>query len=396
MRKDIFRIGIILISVFLMNFNLINIVSAENNTTINNQEKNLNENVTYNDFYQLTQNYKINNLKNSKIARDVKGLFITGYTANNPKFDYLLNLVNNTDLNSFVIDVKNDSGHVTYNSNIEQVNLIGADDNNIIDDIDMEIENAKENNIYTIARIVTFKDPYLAGANPDLAIKKKNGGVWRDGKGVSWVDPYKKEVWDYNIAIAKEAAEKGFDEIQFDYVRFPDNAKKLDREVIFDNTDNKSKAENIAEFLVYAKEELKDYSVFISADVFGLTTTVVDDMGIGQQWELITTIVDYICPMMYPSHYGKGLYGLAIPNAQPYNLIYSGLEDALEKNTTVNNNGKKTAIIRPWYQDFTMGGIPYGPVEVQAQIDAGIDLGVPEYLIWNASNNYSEATWLNK
>lgn len=390
MKKVIFRIGII-ISVFLINYNLLDIVSAENNDT--------NLIYNYNDYYQSIDNYKISNLEKNKIPVEVKGLYITGYTAENSKYNHLLDLIDNTDLNSLVIDVKEDSGYITYDSNVEAANDIESDGRTIIRDIDLVINKAKERNIYTIARIVTFKDPYYAGAYPDMAIQKKNGGIWRDDNGVSWVDPYQKEVWDYNIAIAKEAAENGFNEIQFDYVRYPENGKLLDQLVEFNNKDNISKAENIAKFLTYAKEELKDYSIFISADVFGLTTTVVDDMGIGQQWELITSTVDYICPMTYPSHYGDGSYGLAVPDAQPYNLIFSGLEDALEKNTSVANDGNDVAIIRPWYQDFTAtwvtGYIPYGFREVLEQINAGKDLGVNEYLMWNPSNNYSEDAWLN-
>ncbi|OEF99653.1 GTP-binding protein [Vulcanibacillus modesticaldus] len=354
---------------------------------------------TYYDWYQYPTDYSLFNLNRKKIPREVKGLYVSGHTAESIRIDQLIDLLNKTELNSLVIDVKEDGGYLTYKSNVPQVKEITSDRKTFISDIDALLQKARENNIYTIARIVTFKDPFLAGAKPEIAMQKISGGVWRDSKGVSWVDPYRKEVWDYNIAIAIEAAKKGFKEIQFDYVRFPAEGRRLDREVQFNNPENKTKAEIIAEFLKYAKEQLKDYNVFISADVFGLTTTVIDDMGIGQKWELITATVDYISPMMYPSHYGKWSYGLPIPDAYPYETIKFGLEDAIEKNNKVANQGNTPAIIRPWYQDFTAtwvkGHIDYGAEEVLEQIKAGKDLGINEYLIWNPRNTYSERAWLN-
>jgi len=357
--------------------------------------------ITYDDWYQSSVRYAADYLDQTKISRQVKGLYVTGSTAGiESKFQHLVQLLNETELNSLVIDVKEDFGYVTYQSNVPLVNEVRSDRKTFIKDIDDLLRLARENNIYTIARIVTFKDPFFAGAKPEYAIQRKTGGVWRDKYGVSWVDPYRKEVWDYNIAIAKEAAEKGFKEIQFDYVRFPANSKKVDREATFNNPENLAKSEVIAAFLAYAKEQLKDYPVYISADVFGLTTTTVDDMGIGQQWELITATVDYISPMMYPSHYANRSYGIPIPDANPYATIKNGLEDAIEKNNKVREQGQNVAIIRPWYQDFTgswvKGHINYGPKEVLDQIRAGNELGIDQYLIWNAGNVYSEGAWMNQ
>lgn len=369
----------------------------------NNQQKTTSQPsvYSYEDWYQSLLKYSPEVLERTKIPREVKGLYVTGHTAGlTSKYDHLVQLLNDTELNSLVIDVKEDSGFLTYKSNVPLVNEIRSDRKTFIRDIDALLHQAKENNVYTIARIVTFKDPFFAGAKPEYAMQKKTGGVWRDRHGISWIDPFRKEVWDYNIAIAKEAAEKGFDEIQFDYVRFPDNAKKVDREVAFVNPDQLTKAEAIAQFLAYAKEQLKDYPVFISADVFGLTTTTADDMGIGQQWELITATVDYICPMMYPSHYANRTYGLSVPDAYPYETVKNGLQDAIEKNNKVLQQGKSVAVIRPWYQDFTAtwvkGHIKYGPDQVTAQIRAGKEHEIKEYLIWNAGNKYSEATWINQ
>ncbi|HZG14170.1 MAG TPA: putative glycoside hydrolase [Candidatus Bathyarchaeia archaeon] len=336
-------------------------------------------------------------LDRTKIPVKAKGIYLTGWSAGNSNFQKLLNLVNETELNAMVIDMKEDEGRVTYQSGIPLVKEVKSDGTRFIHDIDQMMQTLKENHVYTIARIVCFKDPFLAGKKLDWAMKRKTGGVWSDKKGVVWIDPYRKEVWDYNIALAKEAAMKGFNEIQFDYVRFPDNGKKVDQEVAFYQQSGRAKQQVISDFLAYARKELAPYNVYISADIFGLVTSVTDDMGIGQKWELVSPHVDYVSPMMYPSHYANGTYGLAIPDARPYETIYHGLQDAQKKDQTLMAKQLHPAIIRPWYQDFTArwvkGHIPYGPREVQAQIKAGRDLGVEEYLIWDAGNTYSEGAW---
>jgi len=336
-------------------------------------------------------------LDRAKIPVKAKGIYLTGWSAGNSNFQKLLNLVNETELNAMVIDMKEDEGRVTYQSGIPFVKEVKSDGTRFIRDIDQMMQTLKENHVYTIARIVCFKDPFLAGKKLDWAMQRKTGGVWSDKKGVVWIDPYRKEVWDYNIALAKEAAMKGFDEIQFDYVRFPDNGKKVDQEVAFYQQNGRAKQQVISDFLAYARKELAPYNVYISADIFGLVTSVTDDMGIGQKWELVSPHVDYVSPMMYPSHYANGTYGLAIPDARPYETIYHGLQDAQKKDQGLKAKQQQPATIRPWYQDFTArwvkGHIPYGPREVQAQIKAGRDLGVDEYLIWDAGNSYSEGAW---
>jgi hypothetical protein len=332
-----------------------------------------------------------------KIPVKVKGIYVTGRSAGNGNFQRLLNLVDHSELNAMVIDVKEDAGRITYNSEVPLAKKIGADKTRFIPDIDQLISTLHEHHIYPIARIVCFKDPLLAKERADWAIQRKEGGLYQDRKGVNWIDPYRTEVWEYNIALAKEAARKGFKEIQFDYVRFPAGGKQIDREVKYYQQDSATKQQVIANFLRYARKELAPYQVSISADVFGLVPSVSDDMGIGQKWELISPEVDTICPMMYPSHYASGTYGLSLPDAKPYETILHGLADAQQKNQVLTADGRKPAVIRPWYQDFTAtwvkGHIPYGASQVQAQIKAGRDRGVDQYLIWDAKNTYSIAAW---
>ncbi|MGI6658386.1 MAG: putative glycoside hydrolase [Dethiobacteraceae bacterium] len=330
-------------------------------------------------------------------AVKAKGIYVTGHTvANSRRFAELMQLVDETELNAMVIDVKNDSGLMTYRSEIEIVKEVNGNKGVVIEDIDAVLSELKARDIYPIARVVVFRDPHLPEVKPAWAIQKRDGGgQWRDPKNFAWVNPYDKNVWDYNIAIAKEAALKGFREIQFDYVRFPENARRVDREAEFPGSNGRSKAEAIAGFLAYAREQLADYNVHIAADVFGVVATSKGDAeGIGQSWEKISSLVDYICPMIYPSHYGPGYFGIAVPDANPAGTVKYALTDSLKRNAPL----QRPAIIRPWLQSFTAtwvkGHIVYGPVQVRAQIEAALALGIDEFLIWNAGSRYSRDSYL--
>lgn len=321
-------------------------------------------------------------------AKTIKGIYLHAYSVSNEtKFYELVNLIENTGLNTMVIDVKNDDGLVTYDSKLPLVHQLQSDQHAPIKDIASVLQKLKEKDIYTIARIVVFKDPYLAKKKPEWAIKRKNQTLWKDAKGTMWIDPNRKEVWDYCISIAQEVAELGFNEIQWDYVRFPDY-KNLNKEAVFQNSPYKSKEVAIEEFLKYAYSKVKSTDLTISADVFGLTATAKDDMGIGQRWERIIQHVDVISPMMYPSHYTNGAYGIANPESNPYQLVTEGLQDAIEKNSRIQSKGRHVAKIRPWYQDFDVK-VPYTLKQVQEQIHAGNDLEIRDYLIWSARNDYS-------
>ncbi|HZK25835.1 MAG TPA: putative glycoside hydrolase [Oscillospiraceae bacterium] len=326
-----------------------------------------------------------------------KGLYVTGHTAANSKrFAELLELIEETELNAMVIDVKNDNGLMTYRSEIEIVNEVNGNKGAVIEDIDAVLHELKARDIYPIARVVVFRDPHLPEVKQAWAIQKRNGGgQWRDPKDFAWVNPYEKNVWDYNIAIAKEAALKGFREIQFDYVRFPENAKRVDREAEFPGSNDRRKDEAIEGFLAYAREQLAEYNVHIAADVFGVIATSQGDAeGIGQNWEKVSSQVEYICPMIYPSHYGRGYFGIAVPDANPAGTVTRALVDSLKRNALL----EKPAIIRPWLQSFTAtwvkGHIAYGPAEVRAQIKAALALGIDEFLIWNAGNRYTPNSYL--
>lgn len=322
----------------------------------------------------------------------VKGIYVSAWSAVGNKFEQLVDLVDQTDLNAMVIDVKNDSGQVTYPSTIPLVNEIGANSHVIIRDLKAKLLRLKEKHIYTIARVVVFKDPYLSMKKSNYAMMTQAGNVWKDSKGTAWVDPYKEEVWDYNIQVAKDAALLGFDEIQFDYVRFPENGKKVDQEVKFDNPNNWTKAQVIENFLKKAKEQMGGQA-YLSADVFGLTTSSDNDMGIGQDWSMISKQVHYISPMLYPSHYSSGVYGIKNPDLQPYAVIRKAISDANGKNQLLKQADSHIAEIRPWYQDFTATWVKphkkYGTMDVKEQIKAAREQGVEQFLLWNSSSTYS-------
>jgi|GEM_PF-596536 len=319
-----------------------------------------------------------------------KGIYLTLNTAIDPKkLDALIKKANETEINAFVIDVKNDSDSLLFES--EAAKKYNPKAIFAKKDISGIMQKLKDNNIYTIARIVAFKSPQYATENPEHAITYKGTNtVYKNRNGVAWASAYDRELWDYNIEISKEAARLGFNEIQFDYVRFPALTKATREKLDMKNNRDENRTQAIHNFLRKAYEELSKENVYVSADIFGWATSSISDEGIGQHWEALTSTVDYTSPMVYPSHYGPGIYGLAVPDAHPYRTVYESVKDGIERNKNVNN----PALIRPWIQDFTArwvkGYINYGPTEVRAQIQALEDLGIEEFILWSPGNNY---TW---
>ncbi len=314
---------------------------------------------------------------------EIKGVYTTGWIAGSSKwFPKIVKFIDETEINALVIDVKDDTGTLSYTSEVPLAREIGASQLKIAD-ISKIIKILREHQIYPIARIVVFKDPYLAQKKPEWAVKDINGGLWRDHKGLYWVDPHNKLIWDYVIDIAKEAISKGFQEIQFDYVRFTSDGDI--KRCVYPDKNGKLRQDVIQAFLQYAREQLKPYNVPVSADIFGLTTSAPDDLGIGQQFEKIAQSVDIVCPMVYPSHYAPGTFGFRIPDLHPYDTVFRGISDARKR--LIKSNSLTTQI-RPWLQDFSLGN-PYGRAQVQAQIQAVHDAGVKEWIFWNPSCRYS-------
>lgn len=322
----------------------------------------------------------------------VKAIYLSGTSAGSSKIlDRYIDVINTTELNSVVIDVK-EAGKVNYASAVPAV----AENGLYVKyyDADKVIQKLHDNNIYVIGRVVVFRDDGLATKRADLAIKRPGGSLWKEGKLGAWTNPYMEEVWQYNIDIAKEAVEKGFDEIQFDYVRFP-TAKKSEIDY---GSDPAPRADTIAAFLKKAKTELHDgLGVPVSADIFGIVAeSVSDGNAIGQDLEKVGMDVDYISPMVYPSHYAKGqeVNGVKFPkpDLEPYEVVYQTLLKAKDRISKVSGY---TAEVRPYLQDFTATWLhkgdyqEYGAEQVRQQIKAVYDAGYEEWILWDGRNSYS-------
>lgn len=351
------------------------------------REEVLNDSLKKIDFTSLE---KLEYPNNKKVK--VKGIYVSANSISlKGRLDELIRIAKVNGINAFVIDVKDDFGEITFpiSNDLEKYSK-KANKKPIIRDINKVMEKLKNNGIYTIARIVSFKDPLYANENKDkVIVYRETGKPFTNKDGILWISPYDKKLWEYNIFVAKEASKVGFNEIQFDYVRFPaSNGGKLDKILDYRVSENKSKAKLIQEYLDYARRELKNENVYISADVYGQIGSLEDDMGLGQYWEAVSSKVDYISPMMYPSHYGKGVYGLAVPDANPYKTIFYSTRDSINRNNNIDN----PAIIRPWIQAFTAkwvkGHINYGVEEIRKQVQALKDLGVEEYILWSPTNRY--------
>lgn len=325
----------------------------------------------------------------------VRGIYVTGPSAGGERFDKLLGLLDNTDLNAMVIDVKEDYGNLTFKPKDDNFKW-AADD--FIKDPRKMLEKLEKKGVYPIARVVVFKDSVFAKKHPEFSFKE-NGKVWKNGKGESFVNPFSKDVWEYNVKVAKMAAELGFQEIQFDYVRFPEGFENKDKELEYTLGDYKDskldpvkrRVEAVTDFVKYAKNELSSYDVDVSVDIFGYAATIPETPGIGQNFSKISENVDVISSMIYPSHW-TSYFGIDMPDKEPYRLVdeYSKVENKVLKKLD------NPPVSRPWIQDFEApwlysGGnvTRYGKAEVEAQIKALNENGIKEFLLWNAGNSYT-------
>ena len=323
----------------------------------------------------------------------LRGLYVNRWAAIGQKIHKLIDVAKRTEVNALVIDVKDDRGYLLYPSRVPLASEIGADaQNSEIMPMSHKrlralLDTMRAHDIYPIARIVVVKDPMLAEKKREWAIKRKSDGTpWLDRQGKPWLDPHQTGVWDYAVDLAIEAIDLGFSEVQFDYVRFPDE-QRLVREASFPLAKGRFRADVIREQLAAARERLKPLGVQMTIDVFGLTTSDTTDMGIGQRWEAFIAQADVVLPMTYPSHYAPGSYGIAKPNASPYAVIDAALKDARRRSEGIDGAAK----VIPWYQDFTLGAPRYGVAQVRAQMQAGYDNGIPDWILWNPSSNYTIA-----
>ena len=296
------------------------------------------------------------------------------------------NIIRHGGANALVVNIKSDHGQLVYPSAIPLAKEIGARNITTIHSLSDLVNSAHAQGIYIIARIVTFKDTPLATSKPELAIHLANGELFKDREGLSWTDPFKPEVRSYNIAIATEAAKAGFDEVQFDYVRFPDSTTKL---IVSGPTDEKHRIEAISSFLTEAHKALVPYNVFLSADIFGYTFWNTNDTGIGQQLNHLVDATDYLCPMLYPSGFAHGIPAHPKPVASTDD-IHSTIKLTLDKG--IARTDINSLKLRPWLQafrDYAFGGVVFGPEQVATQISAADADHTDGWQLWNPRNNYS-------
>jgi hypothetical protein len=319
----------------------------------------------------------------------VRAAYLTYYgVADRTIRQRVFDLVERSELNAVVIDIKGDRGLIPYRTSVQAALDAGAQGPVIIKDFDDQLAAWKARGIYTIARIVAFKDNVRANTRPDLAvIDTRTGKPWIDRENLAWVDPFREENWDYIIAVSKEAALKGFDEIQFDYVRFPTDGKLSAARYSQPNNPG-TRLPAIAAFLAKARRELGPTGVFLGADIFGYTAFNTNDTDIGQRIEEISVSLDYICPMVYPSGYHLGIPGVRNPVLNPYEIVKESVR------LTRQRSQNPAAQVRPWLQDFKDYAFDkriFGPGEVRAQIRGSDDGGGSGWMLWNPKNDYTGA-----
>ncbi len=321
-----------------------------------------------------------------------RALYVNAWAAGSrARMKDLIRIADATEINAFIIDVKESDTFLTYDSTAIPLALeIGADKRPASTWLPALVDTLRAHKIYPIARIVVFKDRALADKKPELAIRNTSGGVWRDRKGGAWVNPYDKRVWDYNIAIAREALDMGFSEIQWDYVRFPDVTATMRATIVYPLNEGKSRADNIRDFIQYSRTQLADFKVPVTADVFGLSTHAEGDVDIGQHWESVIVAADAVLPMVYPSHYATGLYGFAKPIANPYQIVRLALTDAVERTRWVKDStGKPVGEVVGWLEAMSIRGASVGAAEVRSQIQAAYDAGVKSWALWNPGSRFT-------
>jgi hypothetical protein len=323
----------------------------------------------------------------------VRGIYVTAYAAGSPRrMAQLLALADTTEINTFVVDVKDESG-VLYGSRNPAVQPFQVRWKRPFHTLRAVADTLHAHEIWAVARIVVFKDPVLSRARPDWSIRTPWGALWRDKAGNTWVSPWDERVWNLNLAVAEEAARAGFDEVQFDYVRFPEAYHSLPPQVHPRAPQGGRKADAIAAFLSRAAERLQPLGVAVGADLFGLSMNDPGDVEIGQQWETLSVRVDHLYPMVYPSHYfPTHLPGIHHPNRTPYETVATAVGMGVLRNERLRRAGGAPARTIPWLQAFDAPWVdrhfPYGPEQARAQMDAVYGVGLEDWVFWNAASRY--------
>jgi hypothetical protein len=313
-----------------------------------------------------------------------RGLYVFRYAANPRRMKHLIGIADSTEINAFVIDVKDEFG-LNFKPTDPMLKK-NAGSQARLTTLGTLVDSIRAHGILPIARIVVFKDSVTARNNPDHTIRKADGTAWHDKKGQTWVNPYANAIWEYNFRVAEEAIKMGFAEIQFDYIRFPEPYKSLPPQV-FPEQNGRTKPQVLSEFLDAARARFAKLGVRTTADIFGLVTTVGGTLEVGQRWEPISQSVDVVLPMVYPSHYPHGSFQLDHPNAAPYDVIHISISRARERDEKLGIKGEH---VRPWLQAFSIGNPKYGPKELEEQKRGVYDSGYDGWVLWEPGSRYDK------
>ena len=313
----------------------------------------------------------------------IRGLYVNRFAAqSSKKMTKLIGFADSTEVNALIIDIKDEFG-LNFESSDPLLQKNGGTQTKVRN-LKALVDTINAHGILPVARIVVFKDSVAARQNPQYTIRKTDGSAWRDHKGLTWVNPYANSVWEYNFRVAEEAARMGFGEIQFDYIRFPEPYKSLPTQV-FPESNGRSKPQALGEFLEAAKKRIDKLGVRTTADIFGLTTTVGGALEVGQKFEPLVQSVDVVLPMVYPSHYPRGSFGIPRPNADPYSTIHIAISRARQRTEALGLKGQR---VRPWLQAFSLGQPKYGAAEIEAQKKAVYDSGYEGWVLWHPGSSY--------
>ncbi len=336
----------------------------------------------------------------------VKAIYMTSWVAGTlTRRNELIKLIKETEINAVVIDIKDYSGRIAFAVADPEIMASGAVEERI-KNIKEFIGELHEAGIYVIGRISVFQDSFFTSRHPEFAVHRlSDGGVWKDRKGISWLEVGATPVWDYIIKISKESYAVGFDELNFDYIRFPSDGNMSDIAYRFVDLKTETRSAALAKFFKYLDGGLADLNVRTSADLFGLTTTSLDDLGIGQVLVEAAPYFDYIAPMVYPSHFASGFLNFKNPATEPHAVVKHSMSTARDRllalNTATSTTAtstpplpaKKIATLRPWLQDFDLG-TTYTAEMVRAQIQATYDSGLTSWMLWDPANHYTSGALL--
>jgi len=356
---------------------------------------------------QVSDNADVFIVTHVETPNSVKAIYMTACVAATPSWrENLKKFVETTELNSIIIDIKDFSGTISFiDPSFPQVDVSGCR----VSDMREFVADLHKSNIYVIGRITVFQDPYYTKLHPELAVKRKSDGeVWKDYKGLAFIDVGAKPYWDYMVDLSKKSYALGFDELNFDYIRYPSDGDMKNTDYTWTPKQSSgedatgqvvfmTKAEVLKNFFAYLHDNLKDTGAKTSADIFGMTTTNTDDLGIGQVLENALLYFDFVAPMVYPSHYPPTWNGFKNPAEYPYEVIKISMGRAVEREEALRlSMGIATSTpskLRPWLQDFNLGAT-YGVSEVRAQIKATYDVGLNSWFVWNAGNKYTVGAFL--